>query len=96
MLYDHQKFRKIIFLYSVGSLGKYDNETDVKGIIVKDCTLVGTQNGLRIKTYEGKSASRASSMIFQDIVMKDVKHPIIIDQFYGGKDKVHFPQHILL
>ncbi|KAL9407731.1 hypothetical protein AB3S75_046302 [Citrus x aurantiifolia] len=72
---------------SVGSLGKYDNETDVKGIIVKDCTLVGTQNGLRIKTYEGKSASRASSMIFQDIVMKNVKHPIIIDQFYGGKDK---------
>lgn len=70
---------------SVGSLGKYDNETDVKGIIVKDCTLVGTQNGVRIKTYEGKSESQASGLLFQDIVMKDVKRPIIINQFYGGK-----------
>ncbi|XP_048226425.1 exopolygalacturonase clone GBGE184 isoform X2 [Ricinus communis] len=70
---------------SVGSLGKYQNEEDVTGIVVTDCTFTGTTNGARIKTYPGSQASKASTIIFEDITMKDVKNPIVIDQFYGSK-----------
>ena len=69
---------------SVGSLGKYPNEEDVKGIVWRDCTLNGTTNGARIKTWPGSPPSQASSIIYQDIVMNDVKNPIIIDQKYGS------------
>ena len=71
----------------MGSLGKYENEEDVKGITVKNCTMVGTENGIRIKTYPGSKESSASSMLFQDIVMNNVKNPIIIDQGYCPKSK---------
>ncbi|KAL5541317.1 hypothetical protein UlMin_044577 [Ulmus minor] len=67
---------------SVGSLGKYANEEDVGGISVKNCTFVGTTNGVRIKTWPGSTPSQASAMIFQDILMNNVKNPIIIDQGY--------------
>lgn len=70
---------------SIGSLGKRLNELDVQGVIVKNCTLIGTTNGLRIKTYEGSSPSKASVMLFQDIVMHDVKNPIVVDQNYGSR-----------
>lgn len=68
---------------SVGSLGKYENEEDVYGITVKNCTLVGTENGIRIKSWPaGKTPSKASSMIFQNILMNNVRNPIVIDQQY--------------
>lgn len=70
---------------SIGSLGKLPDEQDVQGVIVKNCTLLGTANGLRIKTYAGSSPSKASVMLFQDIVMHDVKNPIIVNQNYGSR-----------
>lgn len=72
---------------SVGSLGKVENEGDVKGITVKNCTLKGTTNGLRIKTWSKPYPSQASSMIFENIIMDNVKNPIIIDQTYCEKSK---------
>ncbi|KAL3749590.1 hypothetical protein ACJRO7_010687 [Eucalyptus globulus] len=74
---------------SIGSLGKYENEADVRGVVVKNCTFSNTDNGLRIKTMRGPkaTASRASSIIFQDIIMRDVKNPIIIDQEYNAHGK---------
>ncbi|KAM7257229.1 hypothetical protein ACFE04_012970 [Oxalis oulophora] len=72
---------------SIGSLGKYEDEGDVKGIIIKNCTLISTDNGLRIKTYGGSQPSQASNIIFQDIIMKGVKNPIIIDQEYQSHNK---------
>ncbi|KAL3812956.1 hypothetical protein ACJIZ3_014224 [Penstemon smallii] len=69
---------------SVGSLGKRPNEGDVAGLIVSNCTLVGTTNGIRIKTYAASDPSRASGMLFKDIIMNNVKNPIIIDQNYGS------------
>ncbi|CDO98830.1 unnamed protein product [Coffea canephora] len=69
---------------SIGSLGKYPNELDVRGLIVKNCTLQGTTNGVRIKTYAGSGPSVAAGMRFSDIVMENVLNPIIIDQNYGG------------
>ncbi|CAI0467235.1 unnamed protein product, partial [Linum tenue] len=77
---------------SVGSLGKYPDEKDVRGITVKNCTLKNTDNGIRIKTYAGSPPSQASRMVFEDIVMEDVKHPIIIDQHYGPKSVILFLQ----
>lgn len=69
---------------SIGSLGKYDNELDVRGLIIKNCTLLGTTNGLRIKTYEQSDPSVAAGLLFKDIRMEDVRNPIVIDQHYGG------------
>ncbi|KAF8038276.1 hypothetical protein BT93_B0967 [Corymbia citriodora subsp. variegata] len=76
---------------SIGSLGKYENEADVRGVVVKNCTLSNTDNGLRIKTTRGPKAiaSQASSIIFQDIVMHNVKNPIIIDQEYNAQNEVN-------
>lgn len=67
---------------SIGSLGKYTDEEDVVGINVRNCTITGTQNGVRVKTWPGAPASRASNLMFTDIVMINVSNPIIIDQEY--------------
>ncbi|PIN06100.1 Polygalacturonase [Handroanthus impetiginosus] len=73
---------------SVGSLGKEPKEPDVKGPIVKNCTLKGTTNGIRIKTYPTSDPSRAAGILFQDIIMDKVLNPIIIDQNYGTKSSI--------
>lgn len=44
---------------SVGSLGRYDDEPDVNGVFVRNCTLKDTHYGLRIKSYQGSKASGA-------------------------------------
>lgn len=70
--------------FSIGSLGHYEDELDVNGIIVKNCSLTDTGNGVRIKTYKTESPSTASRIIFRDLIMERVKNPIIIDQEYGN------------
>ncbi|KAJ3707921.1 hypothetical protein LUZ61_011626 [Rhynchospora tenuis] len=68
---------------SIGSLGKYLNEKDVRGLRVQNCTLTGTTNGVRIKTWENNPSSLvASDIFFEDIQMDDVDNPIVIDQKY--------------
>ncbi|KAL5976906.1 hypothetical protein ACLOJK_021242 [Asimina triloba] len=68
---------------SVGSLGKYQDEQDVSGITVIDCILVGTLNGIRIKTWSNSPKSTAASnMVFKNIIMNNVQNPILIDQEY--------------
>ncbi|KAL7102531.1 hypothetical protein ACP275_08G125700 [Erythranthe tilingii] len=68
---------------SIGSLGKYEEEEDVFGITVRNCTFNGTDNGLRIKTWAPSSSStRVSDVTFSDIIVNEVKNPIIIDQYY--------------
>ncbi|ONI26776.1 hypothetical protein PRUPE_1G044900 [Prunus persica] len=68
---------------SIGSLGKYLNEEPVVGIRVNNCTLRNTQNGLRIKTWPASpSASTASAIHFEDIIMVNVGNPVLIDQKY--------------
>ncbi|XVF04475.1 hypothetical protein REPUB_Repub05bG0086100 [Reevesia pubescens] len=67
---------------SVGSLGKFQGEDDVKGLVVRKSTFSGTDNGVRIKTWESPWRSVASSFIFEDIFMDKVRNPIIIDQTY--------------
>ncbi|XVF62543.1 hypothetical protein PTKIN_Ptkin09bG0016400 [Pterospermum kingtungense] len=69
--------------FSIGSLGHYEDEYDVTGIMVKNCSLTDTDNGVRIKTYKTESPSKASGIIFRDLIMDRVRNPIIIDQEYG-------------
>lgn len=52
------------------------------GVVVRDCIMINTQNGVRVKTWPGSPASIASNFTFQDIVMINVSNPIIIDQEY--------------
>jgi hypothetical protein len=68
---------------SVGSLGRYPGEEDVRRLRVANCTIAGTSNGVRIKTWRGGSRpTSVSGLVFEDIVMRKVRNPIIIDQEY--------------
>ncbi|XP_073035032.1 polygalacturonase-like [Primulina eburnea] len=68
---------------SVGSLGKFTTEKDVVGIYVKNCTFLGTQNGVRIKTWPSAPATlQVTNLQFEDLIMTNVTYPIVIDQEY--------------
>ncbi|KAF0935364.1 hypothetical protein E2562_032055 [Oryza meyeriana var. granulata] len=68
---------------SVGSLGRYKDEKDVEDVVVSNCTLRGTTNGLRIKSYEdSKSQLKATKFVYDGVTMDNVSYPIIIDQKY--------------
>ena len=50
---------------------------------MKKCKLIGTTNGVRIKSWPDSAVSYpASDMHFEDIEMENVANPIIIDQEY--------------
>ncbi|KAL3626001.1 hypothetical protein CASFOL_029550 [Castilleja foliolosa] len=72
---------------SVGSLGKRPDETDLQVVTIINCTLTGTTNGARIKTYRQSPKLSASTIYFENIVMNNVANPIIIDQNYASKKK---------
>ncbi|CAI0467229.1 unnamed protein product [Linum tenue] len=67
---------------SIGSLGKYPDEEDVIGITVQNCTINGTQNGIRVKTWPGSPAGSATGILFENIAMINVSNPVMIDQEY--------------
>ncbi|XP_019100584.1 PREDICTED: polygalacturonase-like [Camelina sativa] len=68
---------------SIGSLGRYPHEQNVRGIRVINCTVQETDNGLRIKTWPTAACSIVASGIhFEDIILKNVSNPILIDQEY--------------
>ncbi|KAF5206531.1 ABC transporter ATP-binding protein/permease VMR1 [Thalictrum thalictroides] len=71
---------------SIGSMGKSKKEETVTGVLVKTCTFTGTDNGVRIKTWRGGSAGTASNLTFDDLIMNNVKNPIVIDQEYCPYD----------
>ncbi|CAN8260073.1 unnamed protein product [Cochlearia groenlandica] len=66
---------------SIGSLGKNNSEGYVSNVLVNKSTLIGTTNGVRIKTWQGGHGV-VENVIFQDIIMKNVTNPIIINQNY--------------
>ncbi|KAI3930171.1 hypothetical protein MKW92_041835 [Papaver armeniacum] len=70
---------------SIGSLGSGNSEAHVSDVMVDTAILNGTTNGVRIKTWQGGSGN-ASNISFQNIVMYNVKNPIIIDQNYCDQD----------
>ncbi|OWM78271.1 hypothetical protein CDL15_Pgr015090 [Punica granatum] len=66
---------------SVGSLGKEGDEAVVENIYVKNCTFANTDNGARIKTWQGGSGF-ARKITYEDIQLDNVRNPILIDQYY--------------
>ncbi|KAM6568032.1 hypothetical protein CsatB_016017 [Cannabis sativa] len=67
---------------SIGSLGKYPNEADVTNLVIQNCNISGTSNGVRIKTWAPSPPSNVYNVTFENIGMNNVDNPIIIDQQY--------------
>ncbi|KAI7985056.1 putative polygalacturonase [Camellia lanceoleosa] len=66
---------------SIGSLGKSSSLVEVHNVSVDGAFLSNTENGVRIKTWQGGSGF-ATKIAFQNVWMENVSNPIIIDQFY--------------
>ncbi|XP_031373759.1 probable polygalacturonase At1g80170 isoform X2 [Punica granatum] len=66
---------------SIGSLGKWNSLSEIRNVIVDGAILSNTDNGVRIKTWQGGSGF-ASDIVFQNVWMENVSNPIIIDQYY--------------
>ncbi|XP_057958692.1 probable polygalacturonase At3g15720 [Malania oleifera] len=66
---------------SVGSLGEDGSHETVEEVNVQNCSFIKTQNGVRIKTWQGGSGY-AKKIHFHNIKLDNVKNPIIIDQYY--------------
>ncbi|KAL4195034.1 hypothetical protein AMTRI_Chr05g62500 [Amborella trichopoda] len=66
---------------SIGSLGKNNSWGQVNKVLVDGAFLKNTENGLRIKTWQGGSGF-AEGIAFHNVVMENVSNPIIIDQYY--------------
>ncbi|CAD6333017.1 unnamed protein product [Miscanthus lutarioriparius] len=66
---------------SIGSLGKNRTTDVVENVRVDTCLLTNTTNGVRIKSWQG-GMGFARDLRFENIVMKNVSNPIIVDQYY--------------
>ncbi|PIA34536.1 hypothetical protein AQUCO_03700071v1 [Aquilegia coerulea] len=71
---------------SIGSLGDDNSKAYVSDVLIDTARLSRTTNGLRIKTWQGGSGM-AKNIVFQNVVMNNVKNPIIIDQNYCDKNE---------
>ncbi|GLJ21764.1 hypothetical protein SUGI_0406170 [Cryptomeria japonica] len=71
---------------SIGSLGKGGEKASVEKIRVRDVVFDGSDNGARIKTWQGGSGY-ARKIVFSNITVKNVGYPIIIDQNYCDSSK---------
>ncbi|XP_043723360.1 polygalacturonase At1g48100-like [Telopea speciosissima] len=66
---------------SIGSLGNHNSRACVSNITVTNSVIKLSDNGVRIKTWQGGSGS-VSQVTFNNVHMDTVRNPIIIDQFY--------------
>ncbi|KAM3411340.1 hypothetical protein ACQJBY_003154 [Aegilops geniculata] len=66
---------------SIGSLGKQGSRACVANITVRNAVIRHSDNGVRIKTWQGGSGS-VSAVTFENVRMDAVRNPIIIDQYY--------------
>ncbi|GMN25777.1 hypothetical protein TIFTF001_001051 [Ficus carica] len=66
---------------SIGSLGMRNTRACVSNITVTDSVIRNSDNGVRIKTWQGGSGA-VSGITFHNIHMDTVRNPITIDQYY--------------
>ena len=71
-----------VIICSIGSLAKELNEDGVENVTLSSSVFTGTQNGVRIKSWARPSTGFVKNVFFQDLIMKNVQNPIIIDQKY--------------
>ncbi|CAL5334019.1 unnamed protein product [Camellia sinensis] len=71
---------------NIDRLGKKPKENSVSGSFVSNSSLTNITNGVRIKTFHNSPKIQASNITFEDITIKDVQNPIIIDQHYRSKN----------
>lgn len=72
----------ILLCRSIGSLGRDANEAGVQNITLTNSVFSGSDNGVRIKTWARQSTGFVRNVLFQNLVMKNVQNPIIVDQNY--------------
>ncbi|KAK4416681.1 putative polygalacturonase [Sesamum alatum] len=66
---------------SIGSLGKDGRHDEVEGISITNSIFTRTDNGVRIKTWQGGSGF-AKNITFSQITFVAANNPVIIDQYY--------------
>ncbi|XXG84612.1 hypothetical protein AAC387_Pa10g2098 [Persea americana] len=66
---------------SIGSLGVHNSQACVSNIMVSNAVIRNSDNGVRIKTWQGGMGS-VTGITFDSIVMENVRNCIIIDQYY--------------
>ncbi|KAG0458007.1 hypothetical protein HPP92_023164 [Vanilla planifolia] len=66
---------------SIGSLGQNKANDQVQDILVDEAFVSNTENGVRIKTWQG-GQGHARNIIFRNILMRNVSNPILVDQYY--------------
>ncbi|XP_052206629.1 polygalacturonase At1g48100 [Diospyros lotus] len=66
---------------SIGSLGVHNSQACVSNITVRNAMIKDSDNGLRIKTWQGGTGS-VSDIYFDNVQMENVLNCIIIDQYY--------------
>ncbi|OWM67849.1 polygalacturonase-like [Punica granatum] len=67
---------------SIGSLGRETNEGGVQNITLTNSVFSGSDNGVRIKSWARPTTSFVRNVVFQNLIVRNVKNPIIIDQNY--------------
>ncbi|KAB2046855.1 hypothetical protein ES319_A13G004900v1 [Gossypium barbadense] len=67
---------------SIGSLAKDLKEEGVQNVTIRKTIFIGTQNGLRIKSWARPSIGFVQGVRFTDSLMVNVQNPIVIDQNY--------------
>ncbi|KAF5739917.1 polygalacturonase [Tripterygium wilfordii] len=65
----------------IGSLGIHNSRACVSNITVTDSVIKHSDNGVRIKTWQGGSGM-VSGITFDNILVETVHNPIMIDQYY--------------
>lgn len=66
---------------SIGSLGVHNSQACVSNITVRNALIRDSDNGVRIKTWQGGSGS-VSDILFENIQMENVRNCILVDQYY--------------
>ena len=66
---------------SIGSLGVHNSQACVSNITVRNVVIRESDNGLRVKTWQGGSGS-VSGIRFENIDMENVRNCILVDQYY--------------
>ncbi|XP_024402435.1 polygalacturonase At1g48100 isoform X2 [Physcomitrium patens] len=66
---------------SIGGLGQGGSQACVSNITVQDVLIKDTQNGVRIKTWQGGSGV-VQHVTFDTVTVVNVQNPIVINQFY--------------